>query len=68
MARSAYIIEKDLRDCHKALEQTNPKDKEWDALISKRNELMIELCQSTTPIDKEPEITWVYLPSKINNL
>lgn len=66
MARSRKFIEDDLEWCTKAILQTHPCDDMWNRLVKTRNELLIELKQSEFPVDKEPEVKWIYLPSKFN--
>ncbi len=67
MARSKHFIEQDIEDCNRAIAQTSPSDKEWNWLVRRRHELLIELRHAEVPVHKEPAVQWIYLPSKFNN-
>lgn len=65
MARTPTLIEADLRDCNRAIAMAMPSDPEWDWIVRRRNELLIEREQAENPVYRQ-KCEVITIQSKIN--
>ena len=64
MARTKQMIEADLGDCTKAIAVFMGDAKAFERYVSRRNELLIELCQARMPVHKQHEAVGVHIDLK----